>query len=134
VGEQEEAVKLLLDTHALLWWATNDPKLSSKVKKAVARESTEVFVSAASAWEIAIKVRLGKLVWPATAETVHAYVLGQGFRELAITLEHAERAGALALAHRDPFDRMLVAQAQADDLWLASNEEVFDDAGVRRYW
>ncbi len=127
-------MRLLLDTHALLWWATLDPKLPSKVKKAIANEATDVFVSAASAWEIATKVRIGKLEWPSTAGTVNTYVLGQGFRALPISLDHAERAGQLSIAHRDPFDRMLVAQAQSDDLWLASNEEVFDAAGVRRYW
>lgn len=130
----EDVLKLLLDTHALLWWSTSDAKLSSKAKKAIASEQVEVFVSAASAWEIATKVRIGRLEWPATAGTVNAYVLEQGFRALPISLEHAERAGQLAIPHRDPFDRMLMAQALSEDLWLASNESVFDSAGVRRYW
>jgi PIN domain nuclease of toxin-antitoxin system len=91
-------------------------------------------VSAASAWEIATKVRLGKLDWPPAAGSVNAYALEQGFRPLPISLEHAERAGRLAIDHRDPFDRMLIAQAQVEDLWLVSKEEVFDAAGVRRYW
>ena len=127
-------MKLLLDTHALLWWSAFDAKLSPKAKKAIASEDIDVFVSAASAWEIATKVRIGKLEWPATAGTVNAYVLEQGFRALPISLEHAERAGQLAITHRDPFDRMLMAQAVAEDMWLASNEDVFDTAGVRRYW
>lgn len=125
---------LLLDTHALLWWATLDPSLSRKAKRAIAADGTEVFVSAASAWEIATKVRLGKLEWPAEAGTVNAYVLGQGFRSLPISLAHAERAGQLPIPNRDPFDRVLIAQAQMEDLWLVSNEEDFDVAGVRRYW
>jgi PIN domain nuclease of toxin-antitoxin system len=108
--------------------------LSPKAKKAIASADTDVFVSAASAWEIAIKVRMGKLEWPAAAGTVNDYVLGQGFRALPISLEHAERAGGLAIPHRDPFDRMLVSQALAEDMWLASREDVFDTAGVRRYW
>lgn len=127
-------MKLLLDTHALLWWATLDPALPAKVKRAVSRADNEVHVSAASAWEIATKARLGKLVWPPEAGTVHEYVLGQGFRPLPVSMAHAELAGGLALAHRDPFDRMLIAQAQLDDLYLASNEDLFDAAGVRRYW
>jgi PIN domain nuclease of toxin-antitoxin system len=127
-------VRLLLDTHALLWWASLDPGLSRKAKKVIANEASEVFVSAASAWEIATKVRLGKLVWPAAAGSVHAYVLGQGFRALPVSLEHAERAGQLRIAHRDPFDRMLIAQAQTEDMWLVSNENAFDSMGVRRYW
>ena len=127
-------MKLLLDTHALLWWSTSDARLSLKAKKAMASEDIDVFVSAASAWEIATKVRVGKLEWPATAGTVNAYVLEQGFRALPISLEHAERAGQLAIAHRDPFDRMLMSQALAEDMWLATNEDVFERAGVRRYW
>jgi PIN domain nuclease of toxin-antitoxin system len=126
-------VRLLLDTHTLLWWATGDRGLSAKAKKAIASRDAEVYVSAASAWEIAIKVRLGKLVWPEAAGTVHAYVLGQDFRPLPISLEHAERAGQLKIDHRDPFDRMLMAQAQAQGLWLVSNETLFD-AAVSRYW
>jgi len=127
-------VRLLLDTHALLWWATVDPGLSRKAKKAIANDTSEVFVSAASAWEIATKVRLGKLEWPVAAGSVNAYVLGQGFRPLPMSFEHAERAGQLRIAHRDPFDRMLIAQAQTEDMWLVSNEHAFDSMGVRRYW
>jgi PIN domain nuclease of toxin-antitoxin system len=127
-------VKLLLDTHALLWWATLDPGLPRKAKRAIADEASEVFVSAASAWEIATKVRLGKLEWPATAGTVKAYTVGQGFRSLPISLEHAERAGQFPFPHRDPFDRVLIAQAQIEDMWLVSNEHSFDSFGVRRYW
>ena len=127
-------MRLLLDTHALLWWATQNPGLSLKAKRAVADARSDIFVSAASAWEIATKVRLGKLEWPPEAGSVNAYVLGQGFRPLPISLDHAERAGQLQSAHRDPFDRMLIAQAQADDMWLVSNEDAFDSLGVRRYW
>jgi len=127
-------VRLLLDTHALLWWATLNAGLTAKARKAIANEKSEIYVSAASAWEIAIKVRLGKLEWPASAGTVNAYVLGQGFRPLPISLAHAESAGQLAISHRDPFDRILIAQAQAEDLWLVSNEDLFDGAGIRRLW
>ena len=127
-------MKVLLDTHTLLWWATLDRRLSAKAKRSVSDDKTDVFVSAASAWEIATKVRIGKLEWPAAAGTINAYVLGQKFRPLPISLEHAERAGQLQIAHRDPFDRVLIAQAQTEDLWLVSNEKVFDSAGVRRLW
>jgi PIN domain nuclease of toxin-antitoxin system len=80
------------------------------------------------------KARIGKLEWPAAAGTINAYMLGQNFRALPISLEHAERAGQLRIANRDPFDRMFIAQAQAEDLWLVSNEKAFDSAGVRRLW
>jgi PIN domain nuclease of toxin-antitoxin system len=127
-------LKLILDTHALLWWCTSDAKLPTKVRRAIGSDNNDIFVSAASAWEIATKVRLEKLVWPAEAGTVNDYVLAQGFRALPISLAHAERAGQLRIAHRDPFDRMLIAQALAEDTSLASNERVFDAAGVKRYW
>src|SRR5262249_18313611 len=125
-------MNLLLDTHALLWWATGDAALPAKTRKAISEG--EVFVSAASVWEIATKARVGKLVWPPSAGTVHSYSLGQGFRPLSIMLEHAGRAGDLRIEHRDPFDRMFIAQVLAEDLWLVSNESLFDAVGVRRYW
>jgi PIN domain nuclease of toxin-antitoxin system len=131
---RKAVLKLLLDTHALLWWSISDAKLSRKAHRAIASRENQVFVSAASAWEIATKVRLGRLEWPAVAGTVNGYVLEQGFRALPISLGHAERAGQLRVAHRDPFDRMLVAQALSEDLWLASSEDLFDSFGVKRYW
>jgi PIN domain nuclease of toxin-antitoxin system len=134
VGAGPTNVRLLLDTHALLWWATLDPSLSQKAKAAILREDSEVYVSAASAWEIASKVRIGKLEWPASAGSVNAYALGQGFRPLPISITHAERAGLLRIDHRDPFDRMLISQALAEDLLLVTNEALFDAAGVQRYW
>jgi PIN domain nuclease of toxin-antitoxin system len=127
-------MRLLLDTHALLWWATLHPNLSPRAKSAIGDDASEVYVSAASAWEIATKVRLGKLEWPEEAGTINSYASGQGFRGLPVSLEHAERAGRLRMAHRDPFDRMLIAQAQAEDLLLVSNEAIFDSTGVLRHW
>jgi len=117
-----------------LWWATLNPGLSAKARKAIRDDGNDVYVSAASAWEIATKVRIGKLEWPAIAGSINTYTLDQGFRALPISLEHAERAGQLPIVHRDPFDRMLMAQAQIEDMWLVSNERLFDDAGVRRHW
>ena len=128
------ALKLLLDTHALLWWATLNAKLSAKAKRAIGDKKAEVYVSAASAWEVATKVRIGKLDWPPEAGTFRDYVVSQSFRPLPISLEHAEHAGQLPLDHRDPFDRMLIAQALLEDMHLVTNETAFDAAGVRRYW
>jgi PIN domain nuclease of toxin-antitoxin system len=94
-----------------------------------------VFVSAASVWEITTKFRIGKL--PGAADIVGdipRVVASQAFSPLPITLAHAQRAGLLAGAHRDPFDRMLIAQAQVEDLLLVTNERLFDDYGVRRLW
>lgn len=126
---------LLLDTHALLWWLDGDERLSAPARAAIADPSRAVMVSAASAWEIANKCRLGKLPGAAdVAQDVRGCVAGQGFEELAMSLADAERAGRLPGPHRDPFDRMLIAQAQARDLGLVSNEALFDACGVRRIW
>lgn len=127
-------MKLLLDTHALLWWLAGDESLSVRARTAI-QDSAEVWVSAASAWEIATKVRIGKL--PGAAALVpglSAALASQQFRSLAISVEHAERAGAMSGDHRDPFDRMLIAQAWMEDMVLVSNERVFDSFGVRRLW
>jgi PIN domain nuclease of toxin-antitoxin system len=92
-------------------------------------------VSAVSAWEIATKVRLGRLEDPhGIGDSLPEHVAAQAFEALPITLEHGRRAGRLPGPHRDPFDRMLVAQAQAEDLALVSNEEVFDGYGINRIW
>lgn len=126
---------LLLDTHALLWWLDGDERLSREARSAMSDTSNVVLVSAASAWEITTKHRLGKLPGAAdVARDVVACVEAQGFQELPITLRDAERAGRLSGPHRDPFDRMLVAQALRADIELISNERVFDSFGVRRLW
>ncbi len=124
---------LLLDTHALIWWFVGDDRLSAPAKAAVMDESQKMFVSAASLWEIATKSRLGKLPSMAAVALEDA-VMAQGFAPLPITLRHGQMAGALPGDHRDPFDRMLIAQAMAEGLALVSNEVVFDVYGVRRVW
>jgi PIN domain nuclease of toxin-antitoxin system len=127
--------RVLLDTHTFLWWLDGDRRLTKKPRTIIADASTVVFVSAASAWEITTKHRLGKLLGAATvAADVIACVRSQGFTPLPITLDHGQRAGALPGPHRDPFDRVLIAQAQADRLVLVSNEEIFDSYGVTRLW
>lgn len=128
-------MKVLLDTHALLWWLDGDRKLSRRARAAISDEATTVFVSAASAWELSTKVRLGKL--PGATEVaaeLSTILASQNFEPLAVTVEHALRAGSLAGDHRDPVDRMLIAQAQCEDLLLATNEALFERYGVRRLW
>jgi PIN domain nuclease of toxin-antitoxin system len=128
-------VRVLLDTHALLWWAINDPALSRKARTVLANLESEVFVSAASAWEVATKVRLGKLPGAEHFAAEFAVRIGRlGFRQLPIQVEHGQRAGLLPGAHKDPFDRMLIAQAQAENMPIVSNEKVFDKYHVRRIW
>ncbi|HET8657269.1 MAG TPA: type II toxin-antitoxin system VapC family toxin [Longimicrobiaceae bacterium] len=126
--------RLLLDTHALLWWVANGPALSVGADAAIGESTNEVYVSAASAWEVTTKARIGKLVAGPLAADFCAEVRRQGFLPLPITIEHGQRAGNLPGHHRDPFDRMLIAQAHAEGLTLVSNEQIFDRYGVTRLW
>jgi PIN domain nuclease of toxin-antitoxin system len=129
-------MRFLLDTHAFLWWVFGDAKLSRPARRALADdESNEVFVSAASAWEIATKFRIGKLPDAAVvARDIASAVAAEGFVELPIMVGYAQSAGDLGGRHRDPFDRMLIAQALAEDLTLISNERAFDAYGIKRLW
>ena len=128
-------MKLLLDTHALLWWLAGDANNLSKVARdAIGDTDNSVHVSAASAWEIATKQRLGKLDAGVLSGQMASVIAQQTFIALDISMDHAERAGSLPGAHRDPFDRLLIAQAQAENLTLVSNESVFDSYGISRIW
>jgi PIN domain nuclease of toxin-antitoxin system len=128
-------VRLLLDTHALLWWLAGDEALSGPARTAIANGGNEIFVSAASTWEIATKHRLGKLPGVAAiAADLQQAITGQGFTGLPISIRHGQAAGALPGPRRDPFDRMLMAQALADALVLVSNETIFDAYGITRLW
>ena len=127
--------RLLLDTHAFLWWLAGDERLSPSAQLAIADASNEIFVSGASAWEIATRHRLGKLPGAASiAGDIEAAIGGQGFRGLPVAIRHAQIAGALPGPHRDPFDRMLIAQAMLENMSLVSNEASFDLYGVKRLW
>ena len=128
-------MRLLLDTHALLWWLVGAPELSAGARAAMGDPANEIYVSAATAWEIATKSRRGKLHFqPGEAQRLGESVAAEGFRPLALTAEHGLRAGSYLQSHGDPFDRMLIAQALAENLGLVSNEEIFDQYGVRRLW
>ena len=146
-------MRLLLDTHALLWWLSDDRALSPTARKLIARGSNTVVVSAASAWEIATKIRLGKLTMAANltmsanlsadlspdkafdlAADFGSILLQEGFESLPVSVDHAIRAGLLPGPHKDPFDRMLIAQSQAEGVPILSDEVVFDGYGIRRLW
>lgn len=113
-------MKLLLDTHAFLWWDSNDACLPIALHAAIASPRNEVFVSAVTVWEIAIKRASGKLIF---GQALGKAIEGHGFTALPITVEQAEWAGALPQLHRDPFDRLLVAQAQLEGLVLVTVDE-----------
>lgn len=128
-------MRLLLDTHALLWWLFDDPKLPDTVRRLIADRSNQILVSSASAWEICTKHRLGKL--PAAdqlAGDVAVWVLRAGFNELPVTIEHAQKAGSWPQRHRDPFDRMLAAQGSIEGVPLVSRDEALESFEVELIW
>ena len=128
-------MRLLLDTHAFLWWVTDDARLGAAARQAVADLDNEVFVSAASSWEIATKQRLGKLAdLPQVTERYNELVAADGFRHLMIDHRHALRAGGYALEHRDPFDRMLAAQSELEQMPLVTRDPAFALFGTRTFW
>lgn len=128
-------MRLLLDTHTLIWWLLDSPRLSRAAYAAIESEENEVFVSAASAWEVTTKHRLGRLsIAGPLALDFSGEILREGFQPLEITVAHAQDAGALPGTHADPFDRMLIAQALAERMALVSNESTFDQFGVTRIW
>ena len=114
-------MRLLLDTHVLLWWLAADPRLAPPSRDLIA-DADEVTVSTASAWEMSLKAQLGKLECP---EDLAAQLVRHQFSVLPVHLDHAVRYRGLPLHHRDPFDRMLVAQAQVEGLAIVSADEVF---------
>lgn len=127
-------MNILIDSHILLWWFSRSRRLSPPVRQAIEDPQNRVYVSAAAAWELAIKVNLGKLDAKSLISNFPQLLLEEGFHRLAISTDHALRAGTLPRHHNDPFDRMLVAQAQALNCPIVSTDLVFDSYGVRRIW
>ena len=127
-------MKLLLDTHALLWWLADDARLGAPARAAI-RNAEAVFISSVSAFEMAQKHRLGKLDLPAgLLDGLESVLAAEAFTPLSVTLSHATLAGRLLHAHRDPFDRLLIAQGLLEQLPLVSGDAVFDQFGVSRVW
>lgn len=128
-------MRLLLDTHALIWALNEDARLSRPARDAIADPANEVLVSAASAMEVTTKHRLGKLDEAGALATDFATVIrAADYQPLPVTVRHAAQAGALPFAHKDPFDRLLIAQARVEGVPLVSNERLFDAFGVERIW
>ena len=128
-------MRLLLDTHTLLWWLAGDQALSDAAREAIADPDNEVFISAASAWEIATKYRLGRLPGAALiAADIAGAVASQGFTELPISIRDGQAAGGLPAVHKDPFDRVLIAQAVTAGMEIVSNEALFDAYAIPRLW
>lgn len=126
---------MIIDTHVLLWSLTGDGRLPLAMRALVNDPGSKIYVSAASAWEITTKFRLGKLPSSAPiAGDVERHIRAQGYQPLDVTMRHAQQAGALPGDHGDPFDRMLAAQAQIEAMPIISGDRVFDGFGVRRLW
>ncbi len=124
------ADRLLLDTHAFIWWRESNPRLGGDARRAIT-EAAVVYVSAATAWEAAIKASLGKLRLPASVETG---VAESGFERLPVTFGHAEAVARLPFHHRDPFDRMLVAQCLSERLALVTHDRRIEAYGIDVVW
>lgn len=124
---------VLLDTHAFLWWCEDSPELSKKARKAIT--TNDCLVSLASFWEIAIKLSLNKLRLPGIVDRYLADQMSlNGFEQLEISFRQVMRCASLARHHNDPFDRLLVAQAQEESLPIVSRDPAFDHYGVKRIW
>jgi PIN domain nuclease of toxin-antitoxin system len=127
-------VRILADTHALLWWWKTPQQLSSAARQVMQTDSDTIVISAAVAWEIAIKTKTGRIHFERLLAQWQNLLAEDHFTELPITSEHGIRAGQLPLHHRDPFDRLLAAQAQSQDLPILSADKIFDVYGVWRIW
>ncbi len=125
----------ILDSHALYWFAEDDPKMPLAVKQLIEDAATTIYVSVVSIWELAIKAANGKLKLASPPEIYFADVLKQnGFKLLGVTYDHVILAAKLPLHHKDPFDRLLIAQSLVEGLPFLSVDEIFDDYGVTRIW
>ena len=125
---------ILLDTHSLLWWLDSDERLSTKAREAIQDPTTRVLVSVGSLWEIAIKHQLGKLKAPNLVNNFQKELDDAGFVELPISGVHAIRAAILPINHKDPFDRLLIAQAELEHVPIVSRDIKFDAYGIHRVW
>ena len=128
-------MRLLLDTHTFLWWITDQPSLSDQARSLIGETGNEIFFSAASAWEIGIKTALGKLSLRSPLEEFIPQQLAlNAFQSLSVSVSHALRVAALPVIHRDPFDRLLVAQSQLENLPIISSDPLLPPYGVTVIW
>lgn len=127
-------MNLLLDSHSLLWSFGSPSRLSPAARDALLRPENRVYISAAAIWELSIKQNLGKLDARVLLSDLKRVLFERRFLRLAISTDHALRAGQLPLFHKDPFDRMLAAQAQALNFPIISADTIFDRYGVQRIW
>jgi PIN domain nuclease of toxin-antitoxin system len=128
-------MRVLMDTHAFLWWVEDAPTLTRKARTVIANPANECLLSLASCWELAIKLSLGKVRLPAAIERfVPEHLAANAFRQLAIDFRHIAKVATLPFHHRDPFDRLLAAQALEEDCPIVSADGIFRKYGVKRIW
>ena len=128
-------MRLLLDTHVFLWWIDDAPALSRKARAAIAAPQNQCLLSLVSSWEMAIKVSLGKLELPDAIERfIPDQLAANGFGQLQINFRHVAKVATMAFHHRDPFDRLLIAQAMEDGLPVVTSDPVFKKYGVKVIW
>ena len=127
-------MKILLDSQALFWWYSDPAKISKRAVSMIEDAENTILVSAATAWELAIKTAIGKLDALSFVIDLPRYLAEEGFEELPVSVSQATRAGLLPLHHRDPFDRILAAQAQDLSIPVLSNDRLFDLYDVKRLW
>jgi PIN domain nuclease of toxin-antitoxin system len=127
-------VRLLLDTHVLLWSAESPEKLSPKARRELENPTNILFFSAASIWEVAIKVSLQKLALSMSSQQLVEALVGSDFTELPVSSAHAAKVASIPFHHRDPFDRLLVAQAEIEQMTLVSKDAILDAYEIRRLW
>lgn len=127
-------MKYLLDTHALIWYSENDPKLPQKVKELFYNSNDEFYISIATIWEMSIKIKKGTLIINRNFDEVIDFIFLSGFKFLPISYQHTKELLKLPFYHKDPFDRMLVTQTIYEDMTILSKEDLFDSYGVKRYW
>jgi len=126
--------RILLDTHALIWWLEGGGKLSTPARRVISDPATRVLVSSASAWEIAIKHHAGKFRVPDLVKNFRSKVQNEGFVDLPISIEHAVKAGTLPGTHKDPFDRVLIAQSQLEGAAIVTRDPLFRKYAVQCIW
>jgi PIN domain nuclease of toxin-antitoxin system len=127
-------MNVLLDTHAFAWWCNEPEKITSTARSFVASRQHRVLVSAASAWELAIKANLGKFQPVSFVFELRRHLANEAFETLPIDMEHSVRAGLLPMHHRDPFDRLIVAQAQVENAVIVSADGTLDNYDIKRIW
>ena len=128
-------MRVLLDTHAFLWWVDDAPTLTRRAGNVLANPANECWFSLVSCWEMAIKISLGKLRLPGTIQRfIPEHLAANAFRQLSIDFRHVTRVATLPFHHRDPFDRLLAAQALEEDCAIVSADPIFRKYGVKRIW